>query len=206
MKKMLFILLSLNVTGIQLHAQKPHMGVQFGGTFGSYKTESDGLTLTAKVKPAVTFGLAFEVPMGNMVTFRPALNFVQKGGKLKMAGLEDKLTTNFLEVPLNITVDHKTAHGKFFAGAGPSLSMGLGGKDKWTFNSESGTDKVKFGKNKDFKKVEAGVGVLAGYRGTSGLMIAASYNTSVSNAVSHNDGYNSKFYNRYYALRIGYMF
>lgn len=206
MNKIIFILFMLFSINSQVRSQKPSIGVTFGSTFASYKSTSDGVSITSRAKPSATIGLSFEVPMGVSISFRPALNYVQKGGNLKMAGFEDKLTLNYLELPANLTYNVRNRHGAFFVGGGPSLSMGLSGKDKWAYERESGSDKIKFGKNEDLKKFEAGLNVIGGYQARSGLLIAANYNRALSNVVSDNDGFDSKFYNRYFGLRVGYVF
>jgi hypothetical protein len=206
MKKLFYLSILFSLLAKQGNCQKLGIGFHFGGTFANYKTKSDDLSLTSKTKPAFTIGAAFDVPVGSSMSFRPSLNYVQKGGHIKMTGMEDKLTINYLEVPLNIAYDLKTTTGKYFLGAGPSLSMGLSGKDKWSLDRESGSDKIKFGPHDDFKRFEAGLNFLMGYQSKRGMSLAASYNTALSNSVSSNDGFNSRFYNRYFAVRIGYMF
>jgi hypothetical protein len=206
MKKIFYLSILFILLIKQGNCQKPGIGLHFGGTFASYKSKADDLSFSSKTKLAFTVGVAFDRPMGTKMSFRPGLNYVQKGGNVKETGVEDKLTINYLEIPLNVVYDIKIPEGKFFVGGGPSLSMGLSGKDKWAFDNESGIDKIKFGAHEDLKKFEAGLNFLTGYQSKKGVLIAASYNTALSNSVSPNDGYNSHFYNRYFALRVGYMF
>jgi hypothetical protein len=206
MKKIFYLSAFLVLLIKQGNCQKLGGGFHFGGTFASYKSKADDLSFTSKTKPAFTIGLTFDEPLGPAVSFRPSLNYVQKGGHIQMAGLEDKLTINYFEMPFNFTYDLKMGTGKFYFGGGPSLSIGISGKDKWSMDRESGSDKIKFGDHEDFKRCEAGLNFLTGYQSKKGMLISASYNTAMSNSVSSNDGYNSHFYNRYFAVRVGYMF
>ncbi len=86
--------------------------------------------------------------------------------------------------------------------------MGLSGKDKWKNDTESGTDDIKFGSgdNDDLKAFEAGINFVTGYQCKGGFLIAVNYNTGLSNLVNTVEGDNSKFHNRYFGIRIGYMF
>ncbi|RYG43351.1 MAG: PorT family protein, partial [Chitinophagaceae bacterium] len=160
-------------------------------------------SVTSKGKPGITLGIISDVPLGRSASFMPALNFVQKGGTLTAGGVKDKLTTNYLEVPLNFVYHAKTGSGKLFFGAGPAFNIGISGKDKWDAEGSSGNDKVEFGKDKDFRRLDAGLNIVTGYTGKSGLLVTLNYNTGLSNSVdSEGEG---KFRNRYFGFRIGYM-
>ena len=64
---------------------------------------------------------------------------------------------------------------------------------------------MKFGKDKDFKRFDASVNFIAGYLARSGMMVTLNYNSGLSNSVDSGDS-EGEFYNRYFGLRIGYMF
>jgi hypothetical protein len=181
------------------------LGITAGATVSSYKIKAESVSVTSKGKPGVTIGVFADLPLGSSGSFMPALNFVQKGGTLKAEDIKSRLTTNFLEVPLNFVYNAKLSSGKFFIGAGPSLNFGISGKSKWDSQGSSDDEKVKFGKDQDFKRFDAGLNLVTGYAGKSGMLITFNYNAGLSNSVDPGDG-DGKFYNRYYGLRIGCMF
>ena len=189
-------------------AQKTAVGIQAGATFASYKATIVDVSITSKTKVGFTVGLTLSAPLGTNFSFRPQLNFVQKGGKLKEEGFSDNTTLNYLELPLNFVYNAGTPKGMFFIGAGPSLGFGLSGKDKWDDGSESGSDDIKFGSgdDADFKPFEAGINILAGYQFAGGFFVAANYNAALNNILQDDPEFDSKYHNRYFGIRIGYMF
>jgi hypothetical protein len=201
----LFILLLLSAYSF---AQKTSFGITAGATFASYKATIEGLSITSKLQPGFTAGVIASIPGAKNFIFRPELNFVQKGGKDKDDDYVDKLMLNYIELPLNVTYNAPTSSGMFFIGAGPSLNFGLSGKDKWHDNMESGGSDIKFGSgdDADFKAFELSANILAGYQFSNGFFVAANYNTALNNIAPHDDELDSKYHNRYFAIRIGFMF
>lgn len=186
------------------NSQKAKVGISAGGTIGSYKIKAESVSLTSKGKAGITVGIFADVPLGGSGSFMPALNFVQKGGTLKSEGIKDKLTSNYLELPLNFVRNAKLSNGKFFIGGGPSLNVGISGKNKWEAEGSSGNDKIKFGKDEDFRRFDVGLNVVTGFVAKSGTMLSLNYNYGVSNSVDAGDS-DGKFRNRYVGLRIGVL-
>lgn len=187
-------------------AQKTAIGIQAGATFASYKLAAGDISATSKTKVGLTAGLKLSAPLGKNFSFRPELNFVQKGGKYNDEGYSDKLTLNYIELPLNFVYNTSSFGSGFFMGAGPSFHVGLSGKDKWEEGPDKGEDDIKFGSKEDFKALEIGLNVLAGYQFSGGFFIAANYNASLSDIATGDGLGDTKYHNRYFGIRIGYMF
>ena len=187
-------------------SQKNHFGVTVGTTVSSYKVKLDEVSATSKMKMGLTLGLNSKFPLGRSLSFQPALHYVQKGGKVNEDGVKDKLTTNFIEIPLNFAFNIHSQTGKFFIGAGPSFSLGLWGEEEWEADGVSESVDIKFGKDKDFKSIETGINFITGYSSKSGIIITVNYNAGISNPVHSFSGFNEKFRNRYFGIRIGYLF
>ncbi len=186
-------------------------GIAAGATFASYKASGPTIPITAKnqLRVGFTAGVTSSFSIGKSFNFEPALNFLQKGGDLKDDLTSDKLTLNYLELPLNFVYKTHGAAGEFFAGAGLSLSLGLSGKDKFIAGTYPATTNIKFGTagNDDFKPLEFGINILAGYQLKNGLRVAANYNAGLNNILNTN-GFDQigSYHNRYFGIRIGYMF
>lgn len=189
-------------------AQKLSFGLSAGATLASYKSAIESISFTSKTKVGFTAGLAADLPISKSFNFSPQLNFVQKGGKQKEDDYLDKLTLNYVELPLNFTLNASTSKGSFFVGTGPSLSMALSGKDKWHDDRESGGGDIKFGggDDDDLKPFEIGINALAGFRFSNGFFIAVNYNAAVNNIAPHDPDFNSKYHNRYFGIRAGFIF
>jgi hypothetical protein len=189
------------------HAQKPRMGITIGNTVSSYKFIVESVSVAAKPRIGYTVGLVADIPVGRHLSLSPALNYVQKGGRLKSDDTKSVLITNYLELPLNLVYKIPASSGNFLVGAGASISAGVNGKDKWESQGESGSNKVKFGSgdDKDFKSIETGINFMTGFIAGDGFIITANYNLGLTNALNHLEDYDASFRNRYFALRVGYM-
>lgn len=211
MKKIIYpVIGTLCLLSISSFAQKAKsaFGINAGATFASYKVKSQDISLTSKTKVGFTAGVTASLPLGQSVSFRPSLNYTQKGGTYKQEGYSDKTTLNYLELPLNIVYNTHSATGKFFIGAGPSLSFGLSGKDKYEGEGQSVKSDIKFGSedNDDLKALDAGVNFLAGYQFAGGFFIAANYYAGLSNLAITAGSEDGKMHNRYFGARLGVMF
>jgi hypothetical protein len=208
MKKTFCILFSYFILMYNCNAQKTTFGISAGATFASYKATIESISVTSKTQVGFSAGLTASVPFSKNFSFRPQLIFVQKGGKQKDDDYTDKLTLNYIQLPLNVVFNANTPNGTFFIGAGPSLNLGISGKDKWHDNMESGGDDIKFGSgdDADFKSFEAGVNVLAGYQFKNGFFISANYNAALNNIAPKDPEFSSKYHNRYFGIQVGIMF
>lgn len=81
MKKVLFIS-AFAVTSLITHAQT-NFGIQAGANFATIKTEPGQGTssTTSKANTGFTVGVLAEVPFSTNISFRPELNYIQKGGE-----------------------------------------------------------------------------------------------------------------------------
>lgn len=211
MKKIQFAaIITICMTSFLSFAQKPHssFGINAGVTFASYKVKDESVSITAKSKIGFTAGVTASMPLGQNFSFRPSLNYTQKGGKYSESGFTDKTTFNYLELPLNFVYNTSSDNGKFFIGAGPSLSLGLSGKDKYEEAGVSEESDIKFGNgdDDDLKALDAGINFLAGYEFAGGFFIAANYYAGLSNLAISTAGDNGKMHNRYFGARVGVMF
>jgi len=208
MKKTLCLFISFISLMNYSKAQKTSIGLTAGAAFASYKAKIESISITPKTKVGLTLGLTSSVSLRKSFSFQPALNFVQKGGNFKQEGTTDKTTLNYLELPLNFVYNTHSSKGKFFIGAGPSLSIGLSGKDKWDDGYSPQTSDIKFGNGDedDFKAFEAGINFLTGYQFKAGFLLAANYNAGLNNLANGDPDFSGKYHNRYFGIRIGYMF
>ena len=144
-------------------------GLQAGANLGTIKSESGSVSETSKNKVGLIVGALADVDFGNSISFRPELNFIQKGGQFKLSSTqnlggtnsrssesEDEYTLSYMQLSPNFVYNVPAGTGKVFFGVGPSFAFGLGGKNKYTetvttnlggvvtTKTTSGTDDVKF--------------------------------------------------------------
>ncbi len=147
------IILSLSVIAFAIGANAQiSFGGQAGANFASAKSTYTGTpasSQTLKTKVGFTIGGLAEIGLGSGLTFRPELNFIQKGGKFSdtkttnvgggtvtTASTED-LSFGYIDLAPNFVYNFDAGTGKVFVGAGPDLAFGIGGKDKYTSNTTS---------------------------------------------------------------------
>jgi hypothetical protein len=202
MKKIILLAIILTVFKNTMHAQTS-FGIQAGITSAFINGRLDGLTLSSDAKAGFTAGFTTSSLIEKHWSIRPELNFTQKGAVINFTdeAIKYNTTFNYLELPVNMVYSFK---GKFFLGAGPTIAYALSGKYKITgMYTESGDLKFGSGSDADYKPVEFGFNILAGYQLASGIFFTANYNAGISN-ISADDS--EKDHSSYLGLRIGYMF
>ena len=199
--------LMILLTAFSLTAQTS-IGISAGASFANVTIKSGFISASPKSKTGITFGIAIDAPLSSNFSFQPALNFIQKGYKVKDQGSKETVNFNYLEVPVNFVYSTQKNEG-FFIGAGPSLAYGISGKDKFTADGMPEDDqKVKFGSGADeVKALEFGVNALAGYKVEGGFVISANYNLGLSK-INNDDGSGDAgtIKNKYFSIKIGYFF
>ena len=203
MKKVLLIA-ALAVSSVSF--AQISFGVQLGGNIANQKYTESGVSITPSSKFGLTLGGVAELPITKEISFRPELNFVQKGSSFSFGGETVKTTLSYLEIPLNFTYNLEAGSGNLFLGAGPSIGFGIGGKISAGGLSQS----VKFDGNKNasdelehFKSIDFGFGLLAGYKLSNNFLFSLGYNMGLSD-IDVYDASTTK--NKGFAIKVGYMF
>ncbi len=188
------------------------VGITAGASFANVSVKAGGISVSPKLKAGIIAGLFVDAPLSSNLSFQPALNFVQKGYVVKDKSTKDKLNLNYIEVPFNFLYHVKETEG-IFIGAGPSVSFGISGKEKYTdkdFPEDNLDEKIKFGSDQDkIKRLDFGANVLAGYKFARGFMISGNYNLGLSNIGNKSPDFpedDSTIKNRYFSIKIGYAF
>ena len=205
MKKLLFTSTCLLIL-LAGFAQKPQIGIVAGASFSNFKAKSEGDDQTGDSKIGMTAGVVANFAIAEKFMIQSGLHLVQKGtqDEESIGGLTAsiKLTSNWLELPVNFLYNN----GKFFVGAGPSFSFGIGGKWKVEFDGEEESENVQFGNTEDddIKGFDFGGNFVAGYQFKSGFFVAANFNQGFRNLLPDDSGEGS-LKSHYFGLRLGYM-
>jgi hypothetical protein len=210
MRKILFVAV-LSVACFAIANAQASFGLHVGGTLASMENKANGITYKGDSRFGWKVGAVANVPLAETFAFMPQLNVLSKNSKLEMSesGYTAKESTNltYVELPLNFVY---TSNG-FFAGVGPSIGFGMGGKVKYEeTGSQSVETNVKFDGKKDasdnnyhLKALDFGGQVIAGYKLPSGLFFNVHYNLGFSN-ISPDNSVTVK--NKYFGFGIGYFF
>ena len=203
MKQKITLLLMATFILANAFAQKPSIGFTEGLTSSSWKATVDNETETTDSRIGFTAGIVAAIPISSNFSFMPSLNFVQKGFESSFGdAIILESTLNYLEMPLNFVYNRDG----FFFGAGPAISFGITGNGASTYNGRTEEEDIKFGSEDDeMKSTEFSANFLTGYQFNNGFLISLNYNLGLSNIMNSNVD-NEKLTNRYFGLRIGYMF
>ena len=229
MKKVIFTA-AFAAMGFITQAQTT-FGVQAGANFATIKSEPglNSSSATTKANTGFTVGALADVDFGNSISFRPELNFIQKGGEEEFnnttAGFTSKgsqeIKLSYIQLSPNFVYNIPAGTGKFFIGLGPEFSFGVGGKIETkseisgngfpTTTIETNQD-VKFdgevnnsSNASDFnlKSFDFGVNFLGGYKLAGGFFVSTGYTLGLSNiSVDPNTSIKNSGFN----VKLGYMF
>src|SRR5690606_31118180 len=168
-------------------------------------TASSG-NISVSTKTSTSFYLTgyLDAPLANNFSIQPGLSLQGKGGKgvsvndFEELGNDGKLDLMYLEIPVNFVYSIHTGNsGNVFLGAGPYAGLGLSAKAK------TGNVKVDVGFGDDgFKRFDAGLNFLAGYRLSNGFLINGGYGLGLVDMIGADGG---SLKNRVFSLGIGYQ-
>lgn len=204
-KTMMVLLLSLLVGGSTLFAQG--LGLRAGLNFQNLT--GDGVE-DGKMVPSFNIGVDYEIAVAPDFYFAPGLLFASKGSKFEWEGVdvEETMTLNYLEVPLNLVYKPVLGSGNLIVAFGPYLGYGLGGKYK-AEGSEGGIsasveEDITFGSNEDedLKPLDVGANIGFGYMFGAGLSLQFNTQLGLVN-ISHDD---DAVKNTGFGLSLGYRF
>ncbi len=200
--------LMILLTAFSLSAQTS-IGLTAGATFANVTIKASGIAVSPNLKTGITAGIMIDASLGKNFNFQPALNFVQKGYKIKDNGSSETVNFNYLEVPLNFVYSTQKEEG-FFIGAGPSIAYGISGMDKLKQEGmPDDNEKIKFGSSADeVKPFDFGANAVVGYRLKGGFIVSGNYNLGLSK-INNDDGSGDEsgtIKNKYFSIKIGYMF
>jgi Outer membrane protein beta-barrel domain len=104
---------------------------------------------------------------------------------------------NYLELSEAFAYLHKTSGGLLYGGLGPYVAYGIGGKVTYNGGSES-----LFGGSDGYKRFDAGLHFLAGYRFKMGLSVEVGYDLGLYDKSNDPSDYTST--NRTMMVEVGY--
>ncbi|MCL2027688.1 MAG: PorT family protein [Bacteroidales bacterium] len=229
MKKIILLISSLLL--VQFATAQVNIGARMGLNLGMFDMENKNIEEDYKMEPnsSILIKMDVDMPFSTVFSFRTGLGLVIKGAEID--GLpESKIhpdtnwsllyRMNYLEVPLLLVARAETDfYGTFYFGAGPTLSLGVGGKmDLFAKHKDDGgqrqiTEPIVWG-NKPapsdklhnynyFRRFDLGLGAMFSYQlPRSGLAFTLSYNKALRN-ISPNEGVDLK--TSYVGLSIGFI-
>lgn len=169
-RKFILGALALFMTTGFVNAQT-QFGIKGGYNNSKIVTDKDGTT--TKGVSGFNAGVVADIGITEMFSVRTGLDVQSKGAQLANNNVTGTLTANplYLEVPVTFNVNFPLgAAVDLYAGAGPYVAMGVGGKLKstgalWGYAKDS-NEPIKWGSdnNSDLKRMDAGLNVGGGLK------------------------------------------
>ena len=201
--------LALFVTAGAVNAQSTKFGVK-GGLNLAGVTNNNGEISTDRM-PTFHAGVVADLGITEMFSVRTGLDLQGKGYKYTMLGKEYKSNPLYLEIPVNFTVNFPLgAATKLYAGAGPYVAFGVGGKYPQIDGSK---ENIKFTKDqtlttyipgREYKPLDAGANVVGGLTFNEKFGINLQYGIGLINTVP--EGANDSKANKHGVFGVGGVF
>ncbi|HJP62147.1 MAG TPA: porin family protein [Mucilaginibacter sp.] len=201
MKKTL-LLLALIVASMATFAQTTTFGIKAGLNSSKLTVSATGGSISTESLVGFHVGGVADIGFETF-SIQPGLLFSTKGGKSTSEDGTDKITLNYLEIPVNFLYKVPAGDGKVFFGAGPYLGYGLSGKSK---SSDGTSTDVTFGSTTDdVKNPDFGFNFLAGYQFSQGFALNVNYGLGLANLSNEDAGVNLKTKNQVLSFSLTYF-
>ncbi len=151
-------------------AQNSSVFIKAGYNMANISISDDGAVDENRMLSSFQVGLQGDIAIiKNVLSIQPGLLFTGKGSKFQTGQpgqngyFRSVVNPYYIEVPVNLVVKAPVGGGaKFFAGAGPYVAMGVGGKRKLDYQvlgiATSRTDKIDFSDDDPTTQGEEGAG------------------------------------------------
>lgn len=166
--------------------------ISYSDDYIEYNEVTIGGDISTGMIPAYHLGGLVEFDFGSNIGLSTGLELNVKGGSLDLEGVflgqpytaESEVRPMYLQVPAVLTY----RKNGFYAGVGPYIGFGIGGKIKTEVDaggqSEEDSDTIEFGSDSgdSFASLDYGARLELGYE-FNNIRVSASYNFGLANAV-----------------------
>lgn len=218
--------------------REPMFGVEGGINLNNMLDHYQGETTSNQLKVGFHAGVIGDIMLTDHVYFQPGVRYIMKGGQqersMMLPGVggmteietKEKVTLNYVDVPLNIVVKFGGDDSRFFIGAGGYVSALLDARTKFKTETTTanegeskvdGTRKLSIGNNDgdEITRMDYGVNGLIGWQMRNHWYVKGSVSAGLRNIASERDlsAWSSitptatgSSKNISYLLTVGYMF
>jgi hypothetical protein len=198
----------------------PRIGIKAGGGIANLTVDDAGTVNDKRAVPSWHAGIYADVPLLPLFSIQAGVMIIQKGAQFTIGDNNGNNYTAvstkplYLEIPVNAVVKFPLPNKvKLFAGAGPYVALGIGGKnslegktlgipfsDNSSIDYSSGNKGMSY--NADLQRLDGGINFLAGVE--IGLFtLNANFGYGLMNIKSGSDNNSSSYANRVMSLSAG---
>ncbi len=197
MKRIVTVISLLIATVAITSAQeKNSFGLKAGANMSSYLLyDMEG---ESTMKAGLNLGAFWKHDFAKSFALQTELNFDYQNSEYKLGPAGSKYSFWTMEIPVYAMWQHTTGdNNRFYLGAGPNLSLGLGGKEKLSSS--------KIFADNAMSRFDVGASVLVGWELPFGMQVNASYRYGFFNALKNPVG-DARMTKNCVSLGIGYRF
>lgn len=220
--KLLFCATILFLCTSGAYAQKASAIIKGGVNLANISNKDDGSYSDANGLTSWQAGIVGDFGLTDFLALQPGLLYTGKGIKWQNGqpgdALYQKLTFNpqYLELPVNLVFKTPTGSTRFFAGAGPYVAMGIGGKFKgdgvydfsksieWSSDDPLTSEEEGAGVFRA-KRFDYGLNALVGIE-ASNLVLSANYGFGLAKVQSSANNNNDNNKHRVLSFTLGLKF
>ena len=212
MNKLTFIVVLLclasGVADAQTEKRKIEYGLNIGGGLAIQTINNNAVLANNSIR---TFNANANVkfPILQQYYLRVALGVSNKGSVVT----EDALTTTnkIFYYQISPTIVRKynlPTLGKIIGGVGLYVAMGDHGTLSYETPNSNTSDRIAFGNENDYKRLDSGISLLTGLELNNHLVFGLGYNFGVANIASQTlkDTGTKSIYNREFTVGLGFVF
>lgn len=163
------------------------------------------------MNPGFHIGPVMELDLNSVFSCETGILLTTKGFKINSfppdeTGIEEKyklkINLYYIDVPLNVKAKLKLNGFDIYGSAGPYLGIGVKGKGKYESGDEKETSTLKFGPDKNLKRMEFGLNFGGGIEINS-FLFGLNYGLGLTNTTQQEG---VKTNNRVLSVSVGYRF
>lgn len=164
-------------------AQDLSFGVKAGLNFSNFKVDADGYSVSPKSIAGINLGVYADYNFSDLLALESGLTFEQKGCKVDEHGYKSTDKINYLTLPINLRANIAVGDNNLYFLAGPTFGIGLSGKWEEEDDGDKDDGSIKFGtgEDDDYKRMNVGFLIGAGFELPNNLGVRLTYDLGISN-------------------------
>jgi hypothetical protein len=208
MNKVILITLVLGFGALLAKAQKIEYGVKISGGFAYQQVSNKDVLSVGSIKTFNIRGIV-QMPLGMNYWLEGSLGYLGKGSVVSIDALTTTTHLNYGGLSLSAMRKYTfTNIGIFYLAAGPYAALGINGKREYETPGSDTKDNIKFGRDNDARKFDAGLNFTTGFEFRNRVTFNIGYALGLSNIASNpqQESGTSVIRNREFLIGLGYRF
>lgn len=205
-KRIVIIVCFMCMSNIYAHAQIIY-GIKLAGGLAYQQVTNATIIGTGSVKTFNATAIA-QLPLKKQFWLSGGIGITNKGSVVYVDALTTFTHLTYLEVPVNVLRKFDFGNtGVVYVGAGGYVAMGLKGHLDYETPGSNTSDILRFGKENDLKKMDAGINFLTGLELKNNLTFNVAYSLGLNNIASlaQQDSGTGVVKNRIFTIGLGYL-